>query len=173
MKKSNSNSKMLTKEEFMSKINDIKKKIYFIARSKVNKMEDVEDIIQETIYQGYKNINKLRSNDKFDYWIIGILINVCNQFYRNKVQNYELDSNITSVDNDLFDVERKIDFINLLTHLNEQEGMILSLYYSNDLSISDISKIMNLNENTVKTKIKRAKQKLKEYIERCEKNGKF
>ena len=75
------------KNAFIQAINSIERKLYLIAKSKINNEEDVKDVLQETIYQSYKNIKKLKDTSKFSTWIITILINNCNQLYRKKKNN--------------------------------------------------------------------------------------
>ena len=163
------NANCLSDEEFIKRIETIKKKMYFIAKAKIENDEDVKDIIQECIYQGYKNLNTLKDKNKFDSWIIQILLNLCNQFYRKKEYIIDINENI-SIDNiDFKTLENNHDFLALLNNLNEEEKTIIILYYDDNNTINEIANILNLNENTVKSKIKRAKEKIKLYIERCEK----
>ena len=163
--------KSLNKEEFIEKIESIKKKIYLIAKSKINNEEDVKDVVQECIYQSYKDINKLKDINKFEPWVIQILLNCCKQYYRKKKYTEELDENISFENKDIKILENDCNFLTMLNGLNEEEKLIMILYYSDENTITEISNILDLNENTVKSKIKRAKEKIKIYIERCEKNG--
>ena len=82
-----------------------------------------------------------------------------------KVLNYSTNRNI-----DFKTLENNHDFLALLNNLNEEEKTIIILYYDDNNTINEIANILNLNENTVKSKIKRAKEKIKLYIERCEKD---
>ena len=51
---------------------------------KINNENDIEDIIQETMLSAYTNLKKLKNNSFFKTWIIRILINKCNKFYKKK-----------------------------------------------------------------------------------------
>ena len=62
----------------------IQKDLYCIAKMKINNENDIEDIIQETMLSAYTNLKKLKNNSFFKTWIIRILINKCNQFYKKK-----------------------------------------------------------------------------------------
>ena len=70
------------KDSFIQLIKLIEKKLYFIAKSRLENEEDIKDVIQETICQTYKNLKNLKNISKFDTWIVTILINNCNQLYR-------------------------------------------------------------------------------------------
>ncbi len=58
--------------------------------------------------------------------------------------------------------ENDIDFDLLIRRLSKDERLILTLYYKNMYTPTEISKILNINVNTVKSKILRAKQKLQQ-----------
>ncbi len=161
-------SNHLSKDEFVYRIELIKKKMYFIAKTKIDNIEDVEDVIQETIYKAYKNLNKLKDTNKFDAWVIQILLATCNDFYRNKKELYEIDENTVNENNEYSEFENKYDFLTLLKDLDEEEKIIMILYYSDSSTTNEIAQTLNLNENTVKTKIKRAKEKIKKSFERSD-----
>lgn len=163
------------KDSFIQLIKLIEKKLYFIAKSRLENEEDIKDVIQETICQTYKNLKNLKNISKFDTWIVTILINNCNQLYRkNKKYSYtiyEKDSiNKLHSINEYVETDTKIDFLHLLNLLNEDDRTIFVLYYSDNYTTNQISKILKINENTIKSKIKRAKEKIRNNIERCEEN---
>lgn len=163
------------KDSFIQLIKLIEKKLYFIAKSRLENEEDIKDVIQETICQTYKNLKNLKNISKFDTWIVTILINNCNQLYRkNKKYSYtiyEKDSiNKLHSINEYVETDTKIDFLHLLNLLNENDRTIFVLYYSDNYTTNQISKILKINENTIKSKIKRAKEKIRNHIERCEEN---
>ena len=138
------------KVAFMSCINAIDKKLYYIARSKLKYEEDIKEVIQETIFECYKSINKLKDISKFEKWVIKLLINNCNDYYRRKknVNFVEYSEDITDISNgemDIVNINSKIDFSYLIKLLNEEDKLIFTLYYSSGYSVADISKIINMN----------------------------
>ena len=64
--------------------------------------------------------------------------------------------------NDYDLVNSELNFNLLLRTLDYEERQILILYYSSGFSIKEVSNILHINENTVKTKMRKAKSKLKE-----------
>lgn len=176
MKYTQDNSlKTLNKFEFINKVTNLERKLYLIAKSKLNNEEDVKDAIQETIYSAYKNIKNLNDTSKFDFWLIKILINNCNAIYKKRkhihIISYDNDNlSDTILFNNLDEMEQNIDFNILLKLLYEDEKTIFTLYYSDNYGVNDVATILNINENTVKSKLKRAREKVKNYIERWENN---
>ena len=63
------------------------------------------------------------------------------------------------------DIDNKIDFELALKNLNYEENLVITLKYGSQLSCSEISKILKINVNTVKSRLKRGKEKIKEYYE--------
>ena len=161
------------KKSFMKLINSIKTDLYRIAKSKLNNEEDVNDILQDTIIDIYTQLNNLKKNEYFKTWAIKILINNCNDKLREKYQinNYNkiinLDDSIS--DDEIFDiVYTDFNYKTLMGLLSENEKIIFALYYEEDLKIKEISEILNLKENTIKSIIRRGKQKIRKKYGRDE-----
>ncbi len=158
---------------------NIRNDLYKICKIHLIDDNEIDDVIQETIIQTYKNIKKLHNPSKFKAWIITILINNCNKVYREKQKIQKLNSNnyftniinsLTSK-NDIENIEDSINFYQLLKILDYEEKMIIILYYSERFTFREISKMLKINENTVKTKLYRAKEKIKKDYIGDEKNG--
>lgn len=142
----------------------VKKEMYLITKTKLKNEEDIADVMQETIYYCYKNLKKLRNNKFFKTWLIRILINECNKFYnhsKNKnnvsLEENEIENYIGTEDDPFSNIEFDI----LIKNLKEDEKIIMTLYYYSQYSTKEISKILKINEGTIRSKLSRAKTKLK------------
>ena len=165
------------KKAFLELIEPLEKKIYIIAKSKINNVEDVKDVIQETLLLSFKNIKKLKDNTKFDAWIITILLNTCKKYYKSRknIIHVPIEENSEVIDHqdDYEQLNSNIDFFKYLNLLSDDtDKEIFILFYSNDYTTRQISEILNINENTVKTKLKRSRDKVQKYIERENNYGK-
>ena len=144
--------------------------LYKIAYSQLDNIEDINDALQETIITSYKKLNSLKDYNFFKTWIIRILINKCHDIYRKKEKQHIIFNKISSLtdinkfytEQDNQEKENDIDFDLLIRNLSKDERLILTLYYKNMYTPTEISKILNINVNTVKSKILRAKQKLQQ-----------
>lgn len=147
----------------------IQNDLYRVARTRLNDENDICDAIQETIIKTYKKICKLKDNSKFKGWIIKILINECNFIYKKKKRQENIYEKVKNIDIDydkqFYDTESKIDFDLLISKLDYEERLIVTLYYNSELSCNEISSILNMNVNTVKSKLLRAKKKIINYIQ--------
>lgn len=149
------------KEAFTQLITNVEDKLYKIARTRLNNTEDIFDAIQETIISAYKSVHKLKNEKYFKTWIIKILINKCNDIYKNKnITIISLNEKIKSYEEDdnLYD---NLNFEFIMEILNYDERIAMTLYYLEKYTTKEISKILKTNENTIKTRISRAKLKIK------------
>lgn len=157
------------KESFCTLIEMIKNDLYLIAKTRLKNEDDISDAIQDTIINCYNNIKFLRKENSFKSWAIKILINNCNKIYKkNSKENIsiEYDENLLgSVEN----TYEKLDFEDLIKDLNADEQIILTLYYYSRYTTKEISQILKIKENTIKSKISRSKEKIyKKYIKNME-----
>lgn len=165
-----SQNNIIDKEQFTYLISSVEKQLYNIAKTKLNNITDIEDVIQETIIKIYKNYESLKNPDCFRAWATKILINECNRFYQTKYKNDMLINRIIDRNNfnpqePLFSkVESDASFENLLQNMNPEDREIFLFYYQYNYSTKEIASILDMNENTIKSKLKRNKEKLKELM---------
>ena len=149
-------------EAFCKLIEIIKNDLYLIAKTRLKNEEDIADVIQETIITCYNNIKSLRKETSFKPWTIKVLINKCNKMYKNPNNiNISIESN--SINEYLGTTENndeKLNFEDLIKDLSSDEKLILTLYYYSRYTTKEISKITKIKENTIKSKISRAKEKI-------------
>lgn len=151
--------------EIFMQLND---ELYKIARARLACEYDIDDAIQETMIETYYSLKKLKHIEYFKTWTIRILINKCNKIYsKRKKENisYE-DSFFESYieDTKQSDIENNVDFYILIKDLNYDERIAIVLYYVAGYKTKEISKILNVNENTIKARISRGKEKIRKYI---------
>jgi len=141
----------------------LKDDLYKIAKTRLICDSDIDDAIQETMIQTYKSIKSLRKPESFKSWIIRILINNCNKIYKKqkKFISYEQHLDNYLDDNRQNLIQTDIDFYLLMKFLNDDERTAITLYYLENYNIKEISKILKTNENTIKTRLSRAKKKIK------------
>lgn len=154
-------------DAFSSLITQYKKELYLVAKSKLSNEDDIADCIQETILKCYKNMRKLKNNSSFKYWLIKILINECNNFYKKKERNQiSIEENhIENYEGMVNNSSNSLDFENIIKDLADEEKLILTLYYVSGYNTKEIGKVLKKNDNTIRVKMMRAKNKLREIYE--------
>ncbi|ALC92630.1 RNA polymerase subunit sigma [Bacillus sp. FJAT-18017] len=134
-----------------------------------------EDIVQDvfiTCYKEYEDIHKIVF---FKAWIFRVTINKCKDYLKSSIfKRVVLNSNllIFSKSPDLSpemallksNEERFLSSCVLALPVKYREVIIL--YYYEELSIEEISEILKINSNTIKTRLKRARMKLEVLMER-------
>ena len=151
---------------FSNLIMSFEQDLYRIASIRLKSVDDIDDAIQMTIEQALKNIKKLRKPQFVKTWLIRILINNCNAIYKRKKNRIEYNENIKLDTKDYNDeVNAKLDFYILIKNLNEKEKLVITLYYSENLTTKEISKILKEPESTIRNRISRAVNKLKDRYE--------
>ena len=162
-------SKKGDNQAFSELIISIENELYKIARTRLRNEEDIKEAVQETIMKSYSSLKKLRDSKFFKTWIIRILINECNNIYkRTKKNNFEeYDENTIKVEsvNELNTKIDNLDFFILIDNLNYAERIVLTLFYLEEFSTREIAKILKEPEATIRTRLSRARNKLKKYME--------
>ncbi len=148
------------REAFAHLYTDVSRKLYSTAFYLLGRKEDAEDIVMDTITDAYKSIKQLRDESAFERWIMRILVNKAKKrrgFYID--EPLELDEDITSVSD--IDSEEKIVLWKAMNMISDTEREILILGIVDGYKSEEISKIMNINTNTVRSKRKRALEKIR------------
>lgn len=147
----------------------LEKDLYRIAFTRLKNDDDIFDAIQNTLINVYKNIKKLKNNQYFKTWVIKILINECNRIYRynmkhDKIAEKVSDINVEYIEKSIEDIGTFKDFNEMILKLNSDEQLIFTLYYKDKYSCEEISKITKINKNTIKSKLDRGREKIKEFL---------
>ena len=151
------------------------KHIYAIFAHLTAKKEDISDLTQETLLKMARNINKLKEPERFRHWLNKIISNTFHDYSKkNKLNFVELSNDELEEIKDKIgcepgerciftEVEKLIRSALFTLPKNLRLTLILREYEG--LSYEDISKITNTNPGTVKSRISRARIKLREILE--------
>lgn len=151
--------KEISKEEFVKLIDENKLSMYKLARSILKNDSQAEDALSESILKAYKNKDKIKDVNNFKPWIMKILANECYNLIR-KNKRFELIDNLESLN--LIHMDKSINNLKeIVEKLNKEYSSVIVLYYYEDMSIKQISDILNIPEGTVKSRLSRAKSKLR------------
>ncbi|WP_066895448.1 RNA polymerase sigma factor [Clostridium nigeriense] len=137
------------------------KSMYRVGKGILTREDDIEDAIQNTILKAYLNIKTLKNDELFKTWLIKILINECNKIYNFNKKCISFDKVVEEQYKDKyedFDLKVAVD------SLPEDLRLVITLFYFEDLKISEISEVLRIPEGTVKSRLSRAKSKIAESI---------
>ena len=165
------------------------KMIYNLAMAKLGNRENAQDLTQECFLRAYKMLRSYRTDAAFSTWIYRICQNLIIDFYRankNKrnaeVSLYIQDDGEELKEREIADMssepseivirEEKIKKIReLINSLPDDLRDIIIMRDINDLSYGEIAESLDIEIGTVKSRISRAREKLKKYILESDKNG--
>ena len=127
-------------------------------------------MVSDTVLEAYTSISKLRDEKAFKAWIIKILT----VKIKNKRKEYKEINNFREDVDDLSDAEeaavsKEIDFGSIevmegFKQLSEEERMVLSLSVVSGYKSEEIARMFGTNANTVRSKVARAKARLKQLL---------
>jgi RNA polymerase sigma factor (sigma-70 family) len=147
-----------------------KRMVYTLIIRIVKNREEAEEISQDVFVKAYKNLKNFKGESKFSTWIykIGYYASL-DVLKRNKrhVNSYNIeeisDNELENVQDGLqilHESDRKRIINEALLKLNEDERIILTLYYFQELAIKEIAKVVDLSEENIKVKLFRSRKKL-------------
>ncbi|MFL0197533.1 sigma-70 family RNA polymerase sigma factor [Clostridium sp. WILCCON 0269] len=132
-----------------------------------------EDVFQDVFIKVYKNFHKFNGKSSEKTWILTITINTCRDILRSswikKVlrfddTEYGIFNSTENLDNIENTVIKNIEYEDLLKRimdLPKKYKEVILLYYYQELSTSEISKVLRIPEGTVRSRLYRARELLK------------
>lgn len=132
--------------------------------------EDAQEVVQDIFFSIYTHINQIDKDKKFSSYLYAGAKNMAITHLRKNIHNkYQKLTEVASPEHDLLGLlvkdESVADIHTSIASLGDKYRDILKLYYLNDFDYKEISKRTNLTLNTVRTRLKRAKEKLKLIME--------
>lgn len=151
----------MNRNEFCELIKEYEKQLYAIAFSILRNEADTEDAVCNAIQKGYEKLDQLRSRHKFKAWMATITRNEALQIKRKRMDlpgNEKLDTMLEAV------IDYHDELWDIVQNLQEEYRLVMVLYYYNDLSIHEISKVLEIPVGTVKSRMNRGRKKLREAL---------
>ena len=144
---------------------------YRFAYSQVKQKQTAEDIVQEAAAKALQHAHTLRNMDAVKPWFYRILLNEANTYFRKQkkliLQNEEPEPNPFLSENSAEQqVLLKLDLYKAVHQLPPELKTIIILRFWEDMKLSEIAQITQTNENTVKTRLRRALQQLQRLYEK-------
>ncbi len=143
--------------------------VFTLAYKTLKNREEAEEVAQDTFIKVYNSLNKFKGESKFSTWIYKITYNTClDRLKKKKEKNVVYiedfsERELKTIENVLHAIDEKDrnqkiqDCLHLLA---SEEAFLLTLYYFDDQSIEEISKVMDTNANNIKIKLFRARKKI-------------
>ena len=171
--------RILTGDEnaFATLVEKYQRQVHALAFRKVGDFQTAEDITQETFLRVHQKLATLNDPAKFSGWLYAIVNHLCIAWYReNRLQTESLQEiYISEIETDVYSqyiatehakttAEAQRDLVKrLLTKLKESDREVITLHYFEEMTSSEIGTYLGVSENTIKSRLHRARQQLKKY----------
>lgn len=168
---------------FSALLNEYLSMIYNIAYRMTGNPDDASDMTQEVMIKLFKNLDSFNQKSKFSTWVYRVATNTCldelKKIRRKQTLSldaeYETDDGSVSFEqedlsptpdeqaetNELKDIVARA-----ITRLGEEHRAVIVLRDIKGLSYGEIAEILNCSDGTVKSRLSRARAKLKEILEK-------
>jgi RNA polymerase sigma-70 factor, ECF subfamily len=129
-----------------------------------------EDIFQEAFYRVYINLDKFRRDSSYFTWIYRITVNLCQDYlasayFRRMLPWHNMDLRAASkTETSLFEAAEGGDVFMKVMDLPDKYRVVIALYYFEELTTPEISKRLNIKETTIRTRLSRGRDMLKESL---------
>ncbi|WP_338471376.1 RNA polymerase sigma factor SigW [Niallia sp. XMNu-256] len=158
-----------------------KDKVYQISYRMLGNRHEAEDIAQEAFLRAYVNIQSYNTEYKFSTWLYRITTNLCIDRIRKKKPSYYLDAEVSGTEglnmysqipsttrlpeDDVESLELQDTIQKEIMKLPEKYRSVIVLKYIEELSLKEISEILDMPLGTVKTRIHRGREALRKRLQ--------
>lgn len=156
-------------EEFMEWYEAIYPQMYRVAYYYMRNQHEAEDAVQDAVLTAYEKRYQLKDKEKFRSWMMTILVNRCKTRMKKWFQKNENVEEVSAVEER--QLGREEDFATnavvkqVFFQLEEEERLIVGLSIFGGYKGEEIAKMLGKNHSTVRSKYRRALQKMKKELE--------
>ena len=163
-------------EAFSILVQKYQKSVHALVWRKVNDFHYAEEITQDTFLQAYKKLSTLKNPNQFAGWLYVIANRLCiNWIQRHKpaMQSLE-DTPMEEIEEAAYNhyaaeqreaegTKYRYEIVQkLLSKLPESERTVVTLYYLGEMTAKEISKFLGVSVNTITSRLRRARERLRE-----------
>jgi RNA polymerase sigma-70 factor (ECF subfamily) len=162
-------------------------RLYGLVYNMTSNHEDTNDLLQDVFSKAYKSIRGFRGKSSFYTWIHSIAVNMTLNFLKKRGRRFQLslDDVDASIQNDKEFIEqtatstpvREVDLTELQRRLNEamqklsdEHRAVVTMFHIQGMPHAEISKILNVSEGTVRSRLFYANRQLQNYLEEFRRN---
>lgn len=161
--------------------------VYQSVRAIINDEEEALDIVQNSYIKGFQNLDKLEEPEKYQAWMKTIAANQARDYLRKKrpaLFSERVDENGEEIDlrcqddclehmpEEVIDRQETTRLMNdILATLKPEQRLVIVMYYYEEMSILEIAEKLGCSDNTVKSRLKYARDNIKAEVQKLEKKG--
>ena len=153
---------MPNKEQFVQQIRQYMDMIFRLAFNCLKSQADADDVTQTVLLRLYETEKVFDNEDHVKHWLVRVTLNECKKHWRspwNRTEEYE-----NYVSTLVFDEPQYSDLFEAIMGLDTKYRIVIYLYYYEGYSIEEIAGLLRLPRGTVGTRLKRAREQLKQKL---------
>lgn len=151
------------KEAFVRLMEENELAMYRTAKAILRNEDDVEDAVQEALCRAFDKIHTIRQPKFFKTWLTRVVVNCCYDLLRQKKGLLPLE--LVPEEGEDTDRDTPLDVQRTLAELSENDRLILTLYYLNDLPVKEIAKLLSISEGAAKMRLSHGRKKFRQTYE--------
>ena len=155
----------MTKDRFSELVLESEKTLYRISMSMLKNEADCEDAVQTAILTAFEKLSSLKKEEYFRTWLVRILINVCNKQLGRRGKVLYLEDNEYTSEPSVESHDKNVELKIALENLPQKFRQVIVLFYIEGFSVTDIKKILNIPEGTVKSRLSKGRSLLRNSLE--------
>ena len=151
--------------------------VFTLAMRFTHHREDAEEVAQDIFVKAYRSLSDFRGTAKFSTWLYTIVYTTSVTFLRKKKQAttslddegvfIQLENQDSGMKANHVEQKSKVASLNkAINMLSHDDAQIITLFYKAEQSLEEIGLILGLEPNTVKVRLHRARQRLREKLEK-------
>jgi RNA polymerase sigma-70 factor (ECF subfamily) len=151
--------------------------VFTLAVRFAKNREDAEEIAQDCFIKAYRSLESFQRQSKFTTWLYSIVYTTAMTTLRKKrIATDSIDDEDTFIqvenkpssydENNVENKSRSFYLSQAIDQLLPDDATIITLFYKGEQSLEEIAQTMGIEANTVKVKLFRARQRLKDKLER-------
>ena len=147
--------------EFCERVSQYRHQFYITAYAVLGNEADAEDAVCNAILNGYEHLAQLKNPKKFKAWMLTITKNEALKLCRKRMELLG-DENVERQLPPTYDSHNEL--WDIVQTLKDEYRIVIVLFYYNDLSLRDISKVLDISIGTVKSRLDRGRKLLKDAL---------
>ena len=152
-------SRMFTDEQFTEHARMYMDTVFRVAFNYLKSHTEADDITQNVLLKLYQTKKNFESDEHLKHWLIRVAINECKRALLSPWRKVEpIEDYAATLE---FKTSEQSDLFNKVMELPEKYRVAILLYYFEEYSTEEISKLLRIPRATVGTHLKRAREKLK------------
>lgn len=141
-----------------------KNTVYRVAFAYCRNTADAEDIMQDVFIKRFESELIFESDNSEKAWLLTVTANKCKDMFKSLRYRYSMTSVPLEEANLIYETPEESDVYHAVMELPPKHRLVIHLYYYEDYSVREISKIVKKSETAIQTQLYRARKQLKNIL---------